>query len=133
MVKKQLSMLALLAKSDHHLADEERQLIIHLGEAHGFSISEIEKIIEEPGSIQDIHHMNEDQKFECLYSLVQLMKIDDKVYNEEIHYCQELVTKLGYQLQAIMEIYPFVYKNLRIPEEQKQLKKRVRPFLNRGD
>ena len=133
MVEKQLSMLALLAKSDNHLADEERQLIIHIGEAHGFSIPEIEKIIEEPGPIHDIHHMNEDQKFECLYSLVQLMKIDGKVYNEEIHYCQELVTKLGYELQAIMEIYPFVYKNLRIPEEQERLKKRVRPFLNQGD
>ena len=57
------------------------------------------------------------------------MKIDGKVYNKEILFCQQIVTKLGYELGAIMEIYPFVYKNLKIPDEKRFLKRKVRDYL----
>lgn len=130
MVEEQLRILANLANSDNNVDEREMSLMIKIGEAHGMVEEEIKAIVNNPGEVGDLKSLSEDEKFEFLYSLVQLMKVDNEIFNEEVLYCQEIALKLGYELGAVMEIYPHVHKNIVIPNEKKQLKKRIRSFLN---
>jgi len=129
MVKEQLKALAQLANSDGDIDERELRLINRIGEAHGTSQEEIQKIIDNPGQLGDLKALSEDDKFEFLFSIIQLMKIDDEIYNEEVLYCQQIAMKLGYGLGAVMEMYPHVHKNVVIHKEKLRLKKRVSEFL----
>jgi len=133
MIKDRLKVLVNVAKIDGELDQKELKLIHNIGEAHGLSDEEIENVITSPDKAVKLASLSDDDKFELLYRIVQLMKIDDEVYNKEILYCQQIADKLGYRLEAIMEIYPHVYKNVRIPDEIVDLKKRVKKLMkNKG-
>lgn len=129
MVKEQLKALAQLANSDGDMDERELNLIFRIGEAHGMDREAIQQIIDHPGQLGDLKALDEDDKFEFLYSIIQLMKIDDEIYNEEVLYCQKIAMKLGYGLGAVMEMYPHVHKNIVIRKEKLQLKKKVSAFL----
>lgn len=129
MVKQQLKALAQLANSDGEIDERELRLIHRIGEAHGMPLDEIDEIISKPGQLGDLKALDEDDKFEFLYSIIQLMKIDDEIYNEEVLFCQQIAMKLGYGLGAVMEMYPHVHKNVVIREEKLRLKKKVSEFL----
>lgn len=133
MFTKQLRVLAILANADGKIDEKEVKLMEKIGKAHEMSIDEIHDAIKSPGDVKDLTDLDEEEKFELLYSVVQLMKIDDKIYNEEILYCQNIAGKLGYPLEAIMEIYPHVntHINLSIPGEKAALKKKLDKILNR--
>ena len=133
MFTKQLRVLAILANADGEIDDREMQLMEKVGKAHGMSLDEIHAAIESPGTVKDLSDLNDDEKFELLYDVVQLMKIDNKVYNEEIIYCQKIASKLGYPLEAIMEIYPHVniHINLSLPGEKAALKRKLDKILKR--
>ena len=45
-----------------------------------------------------------DQKFEFLYRLVELMKIDERMYQEEIRFCSTIATRLGYEQQVLFDL-----------------------------
>ena len=129
MVKKQLIALTQLANSDNNIDERELKLIFRIGEAHGMEKEDIQAIIDNPGSLGDLKGLPEDDKFEFLYSIIQLMKIDDEIFNEEVLFCQSIAQKLGYGLGAVMEMYPHVHKNLVIRDEKLKLKRKVSQFL----
>jgi len=131
MIRDQLSALVQLAYADGHLDDKEVKLIHKIGGIHGMTADEIDAIIASPPELGDISTLTKDEKFEFLYNLVYLMKIDDKVFNEEVHFCQEIATKLGYPLEAILEIYPYIYSKLRMRGEssKEKLKEKIQHFL----
>ncbi|MEO9803747.1 MAG: TerB family tellurite resistance protein [Reichenbachiella sp.] len=129
MVKEQLKALAQLANSDGDIDERELKLILRIGEAHGMSQDEVQQIVDNPGQLGDLKSLDEDDKFEFLYTIIQLMKIDDEIYNEEVLFCQSIAQKLGYGLGAVMEMYPLVHKNVVIRSEKLQLKRKVQQFL----
>lgn len=129
MVKEQLKALAQLANSDGDIDERELRLILRIGEAHGMSQDEVQQIVDNPGQLGDLKSLDEDDKFEFLYTIIQLMKIDDEIYNEEVLFCQSIAQKLGYGLGAVMEMYPLVHKNVVIRAEKLQLKRKIQQFL----
>ena len=132
MVRKQLTALVLLAKSDENIDEAELGLIYRIGRANWLSDDEILDIINNPGRIGDLSSLSHDDKFEFLYSIIQLMKADDEIFNAEVDYCNQIAVKLGYGLGAVMEMYPHVHKNLVIKKDKDNLKKKVEAYLNPG-
>ncbi|MFT7035123.1 MAG: putative tellurite resistance protein B-like protein [Cyclobacteriaceae bacterium] len=133
MFTKQLKVLAILAKADGEIDEKELKLMEKIGNAHDMSIEDIHEAIASPGNVKDLSELDEEERFELLYDVVQLMKIDNKIFNEEILYCQQIAMKLGYPLEAIMELYPHVNTriNLSVPGEKAALKKKLNKILNR--
>ncbi|MGL1889579.1 MAG: TerB family tellurite resistance protein [Reichenbachiella sp.] len=129
MVRKQLTALAQLAKTDDSIDESELNLIFRVGRAHKLEDEEIQAIIDNPGQLGSLADLSEDEKFEFLYSVIQLMKVDDEIFNAEIDYCNQIAVKLGYGMGAVMEMYPVVHKNLVIRKEKENLKSKVRQFL----
>ena len=118
-----------MAGSDGEIDDSELKLIRNLGTAHGLKEEEIAEIIKEPQGEIVYEHLSEDERFDYLYNLVHLMKVDGEVYNQEIEFCERIATKLGYRLAAVYEIYPHVHPRVKIPDEIKKLRNTVNKYL----
>jgi len=126
-VRKHLSALIGLAIVDHDFSDNERHLILSIGKAHRISEREIEELIYKPDKV-DLSTLNDDQKFELLYDLVLLMKVDMEVYYSEINYCQEIATKLGFEKSVVAELSAKIYSDPNITSDKTWLRNKVLTF-----
>lgn len=82
-----LNVLIQLAKIDGEVVEEEWNLINEIGKSNGFSEDEIKALFDAEEVHDDLSKLSDDQKYDLIYSVVQLMKIDGKLYNEEIKFC----------------------------------------------
>jgi hypothetical protein len=121
-VDKQLSLLVHLSKVDNHIAEREAKMIHYLGELKGFSFDEIERLIDKPGDMPDIANFDPDEKFDCLFNVVQLMKIDGKVYQSEIDFCERVAIKLGYKPGVIANLSAYIYSDPTIVTKKSYLR-----------
>ena len=127
-IKSQLSALIQLAKIDGEFAGEEKALIMMIGKANGISEEEIMNLVDNPEPLPPLSTMSEDDRFEYLYNIVQLMKIDSQVYLSEIKYCEELAEKLGFKKAVIAKISSRVFTDPSITSDRESLKRQVMKF-----
>lgn len=121
--KEQLSILVHLAMVDKYIADAEIKLVHHLGALHGMSREDIEGIVESPSPIpEEFDDYDEVEKFEYLFSIVQLMKVDGKVFQSEIAFCEKIAMKLGYLPGVITDLSAYVYSDPTVITDKKFLK-----------
>jgi len=125
-IKAKLSVLVQLANIDGDFAGEERDLIYMIGKANGINADEIDNMVENPEPLPPLSTMTEDDKFEYLFHLVQLMKIDSQVYLSEIKFCEELAEKLGFKRNVISELSARIYSDPAIASDVASLKREVR-------
>ena len=125
-IKSKLSVLVQLANIDGDFAGEEKDLIYMIGKANGITEEEINKMVEDPEPLPPVSTMTDDDKFEYLFHLVQLMKIDSQVYLSEIKFCEELAEKLGFKRNVISELSSRIYSDPSIASDMKSLKREVK-------
>ncbi|MEP1034080.1 TerB family tellurite resistance protein [Ekhidna sp.] len=125
-IKAKLSVLVQLANIDGDFAGEERDLIYMIGKANGIGEDEINNMVENPEPLPPLSTMSEEDKFEYLFHLVQLMKIDSQVYLSEIKFCEELAEKLGFKRNVISELSARIYSDPAIASDVASLKREVR-------
>jgi uncharacterized membrane protein YebE (DUF533 family) len=128
-MRDQLNILINLAASDSNVAEKEAKTIRVIGAANGIPAEEIEQMLKNPKPIGDLSAFTEDQKFEALYYLVQLMKSDGQVFKSEISFCESIADKLGYKKAVIGELSSRIYSDPSITSDRKLLMDRVRKFL----
>jgi uncharacterized tellurite resistance protein B-like protein len=129
MVKDQLNVLINLATSDKTVAEREAKIIHMLGKANGISSEEIDEMLKKPKPIGALESLTEDQKFENLYHLIQLMKSDGQVFKSEIHFCEQVAEKLGYRKGVVAELSSRIYSDPSITSDRKLIMDRARKFL----
>lgn len=125
-IKSKLSVLVQLANIDGDFAGEEKELIYMIAKANGIAESEVNDMIENPEPLPPLSTMSDDDKFEYLYHLVQLMKIDSQVYLSEIKYCEELAEKLGFRKNVISDLSAKIYSDPAITSDISSLKREMR-------
>lgn len=125
MLRAQLNVLSQLAAADNEFTDKERQMLHQIGVANGMTAEDVDDIIEHPQPIGALDNLTEDEKFEYLYNIVQLMKIDGQVFKSEIVFCQEMASKLGYKKKVIAELSSNIYSDPSITTDRDRLKERV--------
>jgi len=123
MSRTSLAILIELANRDGEIDQSERKLIHQIGRAHNHTEEEINELIENTPVI-NYSKLSNDERFEMLYDLVRLMKVDGKIFDDEILYCLDVARKLGYPMEAIMELYGLVHANLKLSSEIKVLKRK---------
>jgi uncharacterized tellurite resistance protein B-like protein len=119
----QISLLAQLSKVDGDLDQLEINMIHYIGKLHGFTTEQIDNVIDKPTKVDDLSSLDDDLRFEYLFNLVQLMKIDGRVTNSEIDYCEKLAVRLGYRAGVISELSTYIYKDPEITTNKETLKK----------
>jgi uncharacterized tellurite resistance protein B-like protein len=131
MIKDQLNILINLAASDRQIDDREVKTIHMIGKAGGLTREEIDDMISHPKPIGDLSTFTEDQKFENLYQLIQMMKSDGQVFKSEIHFCESIADRLGYRKEVISELAAKVYSDPSITSDRRSLMARAHKFLKK--
>jgi uncharacterized tellurite resistance protein B-like protein len=118
-----------LAITDNQLAEKEERLIFHLGNLHGISENEIRDLIKNPVPIGPIDALSDDEKFQYLYLVIQMMKVDGQVFKSEIEYCKSLAEKLGFKKGVVAELSSRIYSDPTITADRDELKKDAFKYL----
>ena len=130
MVKEQLNVLIQLAASDNQVADKEAKLIQMIGQSNGVTQEEIDEMLKNPERpIGNLSMLTPDQKFEHLYHIVQLMKIDGQVFKSEIVFCQGIAERLGYKKGVIAELSSRIFSDPSITADREMLKTKAQKYL----
>ena len=131
MIKEQLKILIQLAVSDGLIAEKESRLIMSIGQANGLPKEEVKAMMDAPEPMGNLSGLTDDQKFEYLYNIVQMMKVDGQVFKSEISFAEDIAIKLGYKKEAISELSSRIYSDPSITADREDLKKRVNSFLQK--
>ena len=75
--------------------------------------------------------LTDDQKFDYLFSLVQLMKIDERMYKEEMMFCSKIAENLGYENQVMFELLLHVKAGVMEKDEIINLKEITQKHLKK--
>jgi len=128
-IKKQLNILIQLAKIDGNYDQREQDFIHDFGKVHNLDRSTIKEIENNPDYYIDVNAFTIDQKIEVLYNAIYLAKVDKRILPNEIVYCQEIATKLGFRKSIIEFMLPLVTN---IPLENVNyaaIRRKVAPFF----
>lgn len=125
----QMKLLVNLAKVDGRVAERERNYIINIGRANGIYPDEITPLFDQEHQLLVPQDLNADEKFDYIFSLVQLMKIDERMYKEEIIFCSDIATKLGFDRQVMFDMMLHVKGSGMQPAEIESLKSMVKKHL----
>ncbi len=129
MVKQQLNILINLAASDNSVDGSEAKLIHMIAHLNGVSKEEVDDLLKNPQPIGHLGTLTEDQKFEYLYNVVQLMKIDGQVFKSEIVFCEDIAEKLGYKKGVVGELSSRIFSDPSITADRDLLKKKALKYL----
>ena len=127
----QMKLLISLAQIDGTVAPRERNFIINIGRANNFYPDQVVPLFDQRHNLIIPEDLSDDQKFDYLFSLVQLMKIDERMYREEIMFCSKIAATLGYDQQVMFELLLHVKAVAMTEEEVADLKKLVQKYLKR--
>jgi hypothetical protein len=106
--KKQLNMLIQLAEADKHFSKIEREMIFKIARERNFPEESVNELIRNPEPIDSLGALSNDQKFEYLMSSIELVFIDQNVFESEIIFCKNIAIKLGFRknvIEFIMDNY----------------------------
>jgi uncharacterized tellurite resistance protein B-like protein len=106
--KKQLNILIQLAEADKHFAKIEREMIFKIARERNFPEEMVNELIRNPEPIDSLGALSNDQKFEYLMSSIELVFVDQNIFESEIIFCKNIAIKLGFKknvIDYIMENY----------------------------
>ena len=129
MFRKQLNTLVQLGSVEGLMSEKEVRIVKLLGTVNGMSEEEIDMVIQNPEPMEDLTLLSDDQKFEYIYSLVQLMKADGQVFKSEIAYCENVAKVLGYKKSVIGELSSRIYGDPSITADRDKLKEKAQKYL----
>ncbi|MEK6780275.1 MAG: hypothetical protein AABY93_01125 [Bacteroidota bacterium] len=125
-----IKSLVNLARIDGEIVEREKMYILNIGQANDIKPGEILALFN--SSHEEIlpSGMTKEQKFKYLFNLVQLMKIDERIYREEIKYCSQVAAKLGYNEQVMFDLMLHVSATMG-EAEVKALEELTEKYLNK--
>ena len=124
-----MKLLINLAKADGQVADKEKNYLINIGRANGIYPDEIYPLFTQNHEVLVPENLSDDQKFELMLTLIRLMKLDERMYREEINFCAQVATRLGYNKQVMFELLSHVRSSGMDANEVESLKKITQNFL----
>ena len=127
----QLKLLISLAQIDGKVAERERSYITTIGRANDLSEKDIEQLFEQRHQLIIPKELGDDEKFEYIFSLVQLMKIDERMYKEEMMFCTKIAENLGYDSEVMFELLLHVKPGVMEKDEIINLKEITQKHLKK--
>jgi len=127
----QLKLLISLAQIDGKVAERERNYITNIGRANDLSPADIEQLLDQRHQLIVPKELTDDQKFDYIFSLVQLMKIDERMYKEEMMFCTKIAENLGYNNQVMFELLLHVKPGVMEKDEIINLKEVTQKHLTK--
>lgn len=128
----QVRVLIELAMIDGEMAPAERIVVNAIADLHGLDEAAVEDMIKNrEDTASDLEALTDDDKFEYMYSLVELMKIDGRMKEPEIKFISTLANRLGYDEAVLFELVTKVHADKSIEMDRAVLKKKVQSYLKK--
>lgn len=128
MALNQLKHLINLARIDGGVGEKEETYIYNIGAANGLPAADVRPLLKDSHNIIVPTDLTDNQKFDYIFSLVQLMKIDERLYKEEIRYCSKVASRLGYN-EAVMFDLMLHVRSVMMENEMEELRKLTAKYL----
>lgn len=128
-LKNHLRNLVTLSSADGSIDDAEKEILIKIGTRKGLKKADILRIIENPGNSDYLSASTDEERFEQIYDLVELMLADGVAEDNELHYCIEMAEKLGFRKAVVGVLIRKITLSLLEGMDKETIKKEVRSFL----
>lgn len=99
--KKQLNILIQLAEADKHFASVEREMIFRIARDRKFDEADVNQLIRNPEPIDTLGALSNDQKFDYLMACLNLILVDNKVFESELTFFKGIALKLGFKKAVV--------------------------------
>jgi uncharacterized tellurite resistance protein B-like protein len=99
--KKKLNILIQLAEADKHFAITEREMILKIAQDRKFPTEEVNQLIRNPEPIDTLGALSSDQKFDYLMDCIDLIFVDQKVFESEVIFTKSIAIKLGFKKNVV--------------------------------
>jgi hypothetical protein len=99
--KKKLNILIQLAEADKHFAKSEREMIFKIAKDREFPEAIVESLIRNPEPIDSLGALSMEQKFDYLQSCIDLIFVDQKIFESELIFGRGIAIKLGFKKNVV--------------------------------
>lgn len=130
-MKSKLEILISLANSDSKISENEEKLIRIIAKANNIEHQEVDRLLQQPQTGTSLGAYTEEEKFEALYLMIQLMKVDGQVFKSEIDFCEKIAEKLGYRKEVVRELSAGIFSDPSITSDRDLLMKKAGRFLSK--
>ena len=99
--KRKLNILIQLAEADKHFAVTEREMIYQIARERNFPEETVTGLIRNPEPIETLGALSQPQKLDYLISSIELIFVDQKVFESEIIFTRNIAIKLGFRKNVV--------------------------------
>ena len=133
-IKNHLKALIQLSIIDRDFGEPEKTYVYTIGKANRVPEKEIDDLVTEViGEIEnsEINYQGlmTEERFDFLYDIIQLMKIDGDVFLTEIKYCESVAERLGYDKKVVKKMSSRIYGDPSITGNREALMKEANKYL----
>ena len=133
-IKNHLKALIQLSIIDRDFGEPERTYVYTIGKANRVPEKEIDELVNDVLATKENTDVNyagllSEERFDYLYDVIQLMKIDGEVFLTEIRYCEEVAEKLGYDKKVVKKMSSRIYGDPSITGNREALMKEANKYL----
>ena len=129
-IKTHLKNLIVLALADGNISAEELEILKRVGKKVGLNESDIKSFIGNPTSLKIELPDNDAERFDQIYELVQMMMADGKIHDEEMEFCVDVATKLGFRKAIVGIVVRKIVVGLQESTPKDKVKDEAAVFLN---
>ncbi|MEP1034079.1 TerB family tellurite resistance protein [Ekhidna sp.] len=135
-IKNHLKALVQLSIIDRDFGHPEKSYVYTIGKANRVPEKEIDELVEEVLNSKENSDVNfqgllSEERFDYLYDVIQLMKIDGEVFLTEIKYCEEVAEKLGYDKKVVKKMSSRIYGDPSITGNREAIMKEANKYLKK--
>jgi len=127
--KSHIMNLVQLAKADGKISKSESGLLVKIGERNGVSAEEVFEMVDASDDFFYKKPENDEQRFDQLYDLVDMMRIDGEVSPKEVEYTIEIAEKMGIRKAVAWILVQALVEGLSIGKSKKSLKRAASEYL----
>ena len=129
MSQKLIRTLLHLAQSDGNVSGSELALIYKIAIEKSLPMFEVEQLIQDPPKeLQELNELSEEERFEYLYTMVLMIKMDGKLDHRETELCYHYAESLGYQQDVISELLSLIESDQYLSADKGALRTEVQKF-----
>lgn len=129
-IKTHLRHLVRLAKADGVLHKDELKFIYKIGKQNGLARKTVDKIIENPTSVDIVMPSTREAKFDQIFDLAQMMLKDGEVNDAETEFCMELANRLGFRKVIVGVLVAKIERGIKEGLDREEIKAEAAPFIN---
>lgn len=127
--KSHLMNLVQLAKADGKISRSESGLLIKIGERNGISAEEVFEMVDASDDFFYAKPETDEQRFNQLHDLVEMMGIDGEVSEKELTYTTSIAEKMGVRKPIAWLLVQSLVDGMALDLKKEELRERASAYM----